>query len=94
MGRRRGAIHEAVAKHFHKGTRGYVVISERGTVSGTKRISFDEIERVAADRIILANGTVIPLHRVLYIVDERGRVLWSRYEEKREPGGEGRRGSG
>ena len=88
MGRRRGAIHEAVASHFHRGTRGYVVIAERGTTSGTKRISFREIERVAADRIILVNGTVIPLHRVLYIVDEKGNILWSRYSREGQASGE------
>ncbi len=79
MRKRRGAIHEAVASHFHKGTKGYVVIAERGTASGTKKISFEDIERVAVDRLILVDGTIIPLHRVLYIVNNNGSILWSRY---------------
>ena len=78
VGRKRGEIHEAVAKHFHTGTMGYVVIAERGTASGTKKIGFKEIRRVARDRIILVNGTIIPLHRVLLIIDEKGNVLWRR----------------
>jgi uncharacterized protein (UPF0248 family) len=79
--KRKGEIHEAVAKFFHRGSKGYIVIAERGPVSGTRRISVDEIERVAADRIILRDGTVIPLHRVIRIEDEKGTTIWARFRK-------------
>ena len=86
MAGRRGEIHQAVARFFHTSSTGYVVIAERGTATGLKRIPRERIARVTRSHLVLEDGTVIPLHRVVAIEDEEGNTLWQRYQGGKEEG--------
>ncbi len=53
-----------------------IVFESRGTETGLETIRGDEV-RVAADRILLPGGTVIPMHRIVEI-RVRGSTVWTR----------------
>jgi uncharacterized protein (UPF0248 family) len=77
--RGRGEIYEVVARLYHQGFRGYIVVVWRGGSTGLARISFNDVVRVARGFLELRDGTIIPLHRIVAVEDERGRRVWSRY---------------
>ncbi|KSW11473.1 hypothetical protein CF15_01070 [Pyrodictium occultum] len=79
MPRRRGELEEAVARFFHTRARGFIVVAERGTATGLRRIPRERVARVTSSHIVLDDGTVIPLHRVVALEDEAGRTIWRRY---------------
>ncbi|ALL00227.1 hypothetical protein Pyrde_0177 [Pyrodictium delaneyi] len=81
---RRGEIHEAVARFFHTSSTGYIVIAERGTATGVKRIPRERIARVTRSHLVLEDGTVIPLHRVIAIEDGEGGTIWQRYKSSKD----------
>ncbi len=78
MGRGKGEIYEVVARLFHTGFKGYLVVVWRGTATGLARIPFTEIARVTRGFLELRDGSIIPLHRVVAVEDARGRRVWSR----------------
>ena len=76
---RRGEIREAIARLYYQGRSGYVVIAERGSrSSGVRSIPLESVERLGRGYLVLRDGTIIPLHRVLEVVDERGRTIYRR----------------
>lgn len=54
-----------------------IVYISRGTETGLDSVRGSELLEVRSDRMVLPNGTVIPLHRVVQ-VRVRGRVVWER----------------
>ncbi len=78
MGRKRGEIIEVVRRFIASGRDICIVIVERGTASGTRRIRSSEVARVKPKYIELRDSTIIPLHRVLAVEDSSGKVLWRR----------------
>jgi len=77
--RGRGEIYEVIARLYHRGFRGFIVVVWRGGSTGVARISFSEVARVARGFLELRDGTIIPLHRVVAVEDEEGRRVWSRF---------------
>jgi len=64
---------------------GYVTIIERGGGSARLReIPLSRITVLKKGYIILDDGTLIPLHRIMSIVDGKGRTLYSRLEPKKQ----------
>ena len=81
MRRRRGEVYEIVRRllALRQRYRGYaILVVDRSTVSGLRRLPLEAVERVEGDALLLADGTVIPLHRVQGVVDSEGRLVWSR----------------
>jgi len=74
---RRGRVYEALARLIHGGRGGYVavVIEERGGVSGLRDIPVDRVARLARGFMVLDDGTVIPLHRVVGLRGVGGELL-------------------
>ena len=81
MRHNRGEIYSLIARLFHTGFKGYIVVIERGRVSGTRLIGFNEVSRVTRGFIELKDGTVIPLHRVIGVLDEEKQPVWRRWRE-------------
>lgn len=78
VGRKRGGLREAIAQLYYSGKRGSVVIVERGTATGLRRLSLEDVERLGRGYLVLVDGTIIPLHRVVMVLDEKGDVVYSR----------------
>ncbi len=78
VGRKRGGLREAIAQLYYSGRRGYVVIVERGTHTGLRRIRLENIEKLGRGYIVLVDGTIIPLHRVVKVLDDEEKVVYSR----------------
>ena len=83
MGRRgRGELYELLRRlvALRERFRGYrIVVLDRSLASGVRRLSVSEVERVERASLLLSDGTVIPLHRVLAVEDGEGREVWSRW---------------
>ena len=82
MARRRSVIRSWVNRILHQGLAGYrIMYLDRGE-GGEARLRPLEpsrIARVTGWAVYLDDGyTVIPLHRIVEIRDERGRVVWRR----------------
>ncbi len=92
MGGRRGAVYELLRRltalrDRYKGYR--ILIVDRSTASGLRGVPLEDVERVGPGSMELGDGTVIPLHRVVAVVDREGRVVWSRSSPRdRRAGGE------
>ncbi len=80
MGRKRGSVEKWVRIIFYKGLKDYVVLikhRERG-VEVLKPIRVSEIADVRGGYLVLSDGTLIPLHRIVEVRDESGLVVYSR----------------
>ena len=82
VGRKRGGLIEAIAQLYYSGKRGYIVIVERGTATGLRQISLESIEKLKRGYIVLVDGTIIPLHRIVMVLDERGDTVYARSADK------------
>lgn len=73
---RRGRVYEELARLIHGGRGGYVavVIEERGGTTGLRDIPLERIARLARGFLVLDDGTVIPLHRVVGLREQGGGV--------------------
>lgn len=61
-----------------------VIIIHRGLPNDQKEIDFTDIEEIGPRSFTLKDGTIIPFHRVLKIVNVRtGEVAWEKL--KRQP---------
>ena len=68
---RRGRVYEELARIIHSPrveTTAYsVVVEERGAATGLREIPLDQVEALKRGYLVLRDGTVIPLHRVVEI---------------------------
>ncbi len=81
LARRRGIVESVLRRliALREAHRGYkLVVIDRASPTGVSKIPLDRVEAVTSDAAILDDGSVIPLHRVLGVEDERGRVQWLR----------------
>jgi uncharacterized protein (UPF0248 family) len=79
---RRSRVYELLKKLvvLRERYQGYrVVVVDRAEASGLRRIPVDVIERVERSALVLADGTFIPLHRVVAVEDGSGVTVWSRF---------------
>ena len=59
--------------------RGYkLLVLDRSRPEGVARLPLDRVERLESGALLLADGTLIPLHRVVGFEDDRGRVTMLR----------------
>lgn len=82
MAKRRSVIRSWVNKLIHAGLHGYrIIYVDRGEDGEARLRPLDpsRITRVTGWALYLDDGeTVIPLHRIVEIRDDRGRVVWRR----------------
>ncbi len=78
MGKKRGEIVEVVRRFIATRDDVCIVVVERGTASGTRRVCSSEIAKIKPKYIELVDSTIIPLHRVVAVVDSSGKILWKR----------------
>ncbi|MEM2235396.1 MAG: DUF504 domain-containing protein [Desulfurococcaceae archaeon] len=80
MGRKRGKVEEWVRTVFYKGFKEYVVLIKHreGRVEVLKSIKVCEIVDIRGNYLILSDGTLIPLHRVVEVRNETGSIVYSR----------------
>jgi uncharacterized protein (UPF0248 family) len=73
-------VYEELARVIHGGRGGYVavVIEERGAARGLRDIPLERVARLARGFLLLDDGTVIPLHRVVGLRRRDGGVVWLR----------------
>ncbi|MET1129113.1 MAG: hypothetical protein ABWW70_07320 [Thermoproteota archaeon] len=76
--RRKSDIAEALRRLKHKNPHSMVVITDRSTASSTRKIPLAAIEKIGNSYMLLKDSTIIPLHRVIMVIDESGRKLWTR----------------
>ena len=71
---RRGRVYEELSRVIHGGRGGYVavVIEERGAGGGLRDIPLGRVARLARGFLVLDDGTVIPLHRVVGLRERGG----------------------
>lgn len=86
MARGRSGVWEAVARLYYRGQGGSVVIVERGGASGLRRISLEEVTELRRGFLLLRDGTVVPLHRIVYVEDGEGRRVYSRLRGREQEG--------
>jgi len=55
------------------------VVDRLASVSNIRKVDVSDIERVTKMYLVLKDGSIIPLHRVIGVVDSSGRRVWSRY---------------
>ncbi len=80
MGRKRGEIFEVVSRVFRLRDRypgAELLVVDRLSATGVRRIPFERIVEVKKDHVVLDDGSVIPLHRVVG-VDVGGKRFWRR----------------
>ncbi|AEM39726.1 protein of unknown function DUF504 [Pyrolobus fumarii 1A] len=80
MGRRRGRIYEVVSRVFalrEQYPDARIVIVDRVSPTGLRKIPVSRVTRVKKDHMVLDDGSVIPLHRVV-MVEAGDAVLWRR----------------
>ena len=86
---RRGRVYEELARIIHSPgveTGSYtVVVEERGAATGLREIPLDQVAVLKRGYLVLRDGTVIPLHRVVEIRGPGG----STNPRRRESQGEG-----
>ncbi len=83
MGRRRGRLYEIIARLVALRDRypdASLLVVDRLSPTGLRRVGVERIVRVKRDEVVLDDGSVIPLHRVVG-VEAGGRRLWWRGEE-------------
>jgi len=80
MGRKRGAIEEQLRRIIYgdKCPNCKILIVDRTITIGYKEIPVSAIARVTQSYLILKDGTLIPLHRVLGVKNEHGKIVWRR----------------
>jgi uncharacterized protein (UPF0248 family) len=88
---RRGRVYEELSRIVHGGGGGVasVVIEERGWAGGVREVPVERIRLLKQGFMVLDDGTLVPLHRVLGVRLRDGRVQWLR-----RGGGEGEPGGG
>jgi len=75
----RGEIWQTISRLYHTGRKNAViVIVERGTATGLRRIPLERVKRVASGYIELDDGTIIPLHRVVRVEEPEGEAIYER----------------
>ncbi len=80
MGRRRGEIYEIVARVVRlreKYRNAEILVVDRLSATGLRRIPAERVVSVKKDHLVLDDGSVIPLHRVVG-VDVEGKRYWRR----------------
>jgi len=80
MGKKRGAIEEQLRRIIYgsKCPNCTILIVDRAETTGYKEIPVNTITKVTQSYLILKDGTLIPLHRVLGIKDKHGNIIWKR----------------
>jgi len=81
VARKRGRIYEEIARLVYGGEEegAEIVIRERGGPTGLRSIPLSEVVELRRTHLVLRDGTVIPLHRVVEIRAPGRR--WSRVGE-------------
>jgi uncharacterized protein (UPF0248 family) len=84
LARRRSRIREAINRAIHTGMAHRLRVVYRHRVEGVGErlveIPLSMVVKVDSWALHLAGGDVIPLHRVVELRDEKGRVVWRRGE--------------
>ena len=83
---RRGRVYEELSRLIHGGVGAEgarLVIEERGGATGLREVPVERVARLARGFLVLDDGTVIPLHRVVAVVagDGSRRLLRGTEEE-------------
>ncbi len=80
---RRGEVYELLRRvvALRDQYRGYEIeiVDRLDSSTGVRRLPVELVERVTRGYMILSDGTMIPLHRVVGLVDAQGRRVWSRF---------------
>ena len=69
LGRRRGRIYEELRRCKAVRPECVVVVVDRAENSGLSHIPVERIVKISKEYMVLDNGTIIPLHRVVKIVE-------------------------
>ena len=78
--RRRGKLYEILSRLVALRDRypdASVLIIDRLSVTGLQRLSLNRVVRVKRDELVLDDGSVIPLHRIV-AVEAGGKRLWQK----------------
>ena len=80
MGKKRGAIEEQLRRIIYGGKCPdcTILVVDRTKTVGYKEIPVSAIVRVTQSYLILKDGTLIPLHRVLGVKNKHGKIIWRR----------------
>ena len=79
--RRRGEIYAIISRLIALRERysGYcILVVDRSRVTGVKRLSLEVVRGLEGEYIVLEDGSMIPLHRVVGVEDRDGRLIWTR----------------
>jgi len=80
VGRKRGAIEEQLRRiiYGNKCLNCTILVVDRAKAVGYREIPASIVVKVTLSYLVLKDGTVIPLHRILCIKDKRGNIIWKR----------------
>ncbi|HIC98240.1 MAG TPA: DUF504 domain-containing protein [Pyrodictiaceae archaeon] len=80
MSKKRGIIEEQLRRIIYGGkcSNCTILVIDRRKTSGYREIPVNAVSRVSQSYLILKDGTLIPLHRVLGVKDENGNIVWKR----------------
>ena len=80
MGKKRGAIEEQLRRmvYGNKCINCIILVVDRTKTIGYREIPVSIVAKVTQSYLVLRDGTIIPLHRILCIKDEHGNVIWKR----------------